>query len=348
VSKSRSPQRLSAADLVRAVQSGPAAPFYLLFGEEDFERDRAGAWLVEQLAPTVGRDFNLDTYSADEAPPQSVIATYQSYPMMAPHRLVVLRHCEKLTADNCRDLEAMVDSPMESSVVIALGGKLDMRRRLFQRLAKLGLVVEFRTPYESKLPQWIRSQARRAGANMDPEAADMLGLLVGRNLRELSSEIDKAITFVGQDGHITADVIKRLAAGGGASSVFDMADAVGAGNAGQALQLARQLVEHGEEPTRIVAMLSRHFQLLLRAQAAMANGVQGRDALASELGVSPYFVGGYLEQARASKPAQLWLSMGALLEADSRLKSRGRRQYAAVLETLVEQVCRRPAVTEQA
>jgi DNA polymerase III subunit delta len=339
VSKTRSRRRLSAAELVREVESEQLVPFYVLYGEEEYERERAASWLIERLAPQVGRDFNVDVFDADEAQPRDILTAYESYPMMAPRRLVVLRRCDRLAAEACRELEAIVDSPMESSILVAVGGKVDQRRRLFQQMGQRGCAVEFRTPYENKLPQWIQRQTRRAGATIDPEAADMLGLLVGRNLRELAGEIEKALTFVGEEAHITRDVVSRLAGMGRQASVFDMADAVGRGDRPVALSLTRKLVGHGEEPTRIVAMLTRHFQLLLRARTAMAGGISGNQALAAELGVSPFFVSSYLEQARGRSPGQLWAAMGALLTADSRLKSLGRRQAPLAMDLLIEQLC---------
>jgi DNA polymerase III subunit delta len=343
VTAPRTTRRLRPADLVQQFRAGQRAPFYLLFGEEGFERDRAAAWLAGQLEPETGKDFNADVFSAEDTPPRAMVEAYNTYPLVASHRLVVIRDCDQLSVEACRELEAVVERPMDSSVLIAVGGKVDHRRRLFQRLGALGWVVEFTTPYADKLPQWIRSQARRAGASMDPRAADMLALLVGRNLRELAAEIDKAMTYVGVGGTITPEVVRALAGTDGQTNIFALADALGSGDVRNGLTLMRKLADLGEEPTRVVALLTRHFQLLLKARQAAADGRRGRDALARVLGVSPYFADSYAQQARNLSASRLWAAMGALRDADARVKSAGRRQCGLVLELLVMQLCKAAA-----
>jgi len=339
VSAVRAPRSLQPAELVRRLQAGQRAPFYLLFGEEEYERERATAWLIGQLAPAAAREFNLDVFRADDAAPEAIVEAYNTFPLSAAHRLIVVRCCEQLSAEACHALEPIVERPMATSVLIAAGGKVDLRRRFFQRLASAGWAVAFATPYAERLPQWVRQQARRAGARIDPRAADMLSLLVGRNLRELATEIAKASAYVGADGVITPEVVQALAGGDGRTSVFALADAVGAGDRQQALALLRRLLAAGEEPARIMGLLSRHFQLLLKARRAVAQGTTGRDALAAALGVSPFFAGNYAEQARVADAERLWSALVALRDADAQVKSGRARHWPAVLELLILQLC---------
>ena len=87
-------------------------------------------------------------------------------------------------------------------------------------------------------------------------------------------------------------------------------------------------------------MVTRHFQLLLKAKGLMDKSLP-RDKIAAELGVAPFFLPGYLEQAQHRSAAWLWAGLGALKEADWRLKSQGRRQEHLVLELLVAKLCRK-------
>ncbi len=339
MSKRSARRRLSAADLVAHVQAGKKAGFYLLYGEEGFDRERATDWLIQQLAPDAARDFNTDYLNAEHIQASDILSVYAAYPTLAQHRLLVLRRCEHLNAEACRQLEAMVDHPMETTIVIATATKVDMRRRLFQQLDREGLVVEFRTPYQEKLPGWIQSWARRAGGSIEPAAADMLALLIGRNLRVLAAEIEKALTFVGAGGCITPDAVRQVTGATASSSVFALADATGQGDMARSLALARQLVAHGEQPIHIVAMLARHYRMLLQARSLMDRGMRDARIIARELSISTFFVNGYMEQAQLRSPEATWRAIGALLQADSRLKSLGRRQGMLVLELLILDLC---------
>lgn len=340
MSKTRNRRGYSPDDLRREVESGKRLPFYLLHGEEEFERDEICAWLTEALAPEQARDFNLDIFRADEFAFRDFHQVYSSYPMMASYRLLVLKGCEKLTGEHCKELEGIVDDPLETSLLIAVGGKIDQRRKFFQQLGKQGQAVEFRVPYDNQIPQWIQRYARRSGLTIEPEAGDLLRLLMGGSLRELVGEIAKLRTYVGEGHAITRQAVEQGAGDGRNISIFQLTDVIGRRDRRKSLELLHDLLDKGEEPSRALAMIYRHFQLLLKAQVLMGKGRPERESMARNLGVSPYFVNTYIEQARAYPNAKLWAGMGALLEADSRLKSQGRRQERLVMDLLVERLCR--------
>ena len=139
---------------------------------------------------------------------------------------------------------------------------------------------------------------------------------------------------------ISASVVEQVAGITRGASVFDLADALGKGQGKLAQKLLQKFLSQGEEPARAVAMVTRHFQLLLKAKGLMDKSLP-RDKMAAELGVAPFFLSGYLEQARRRSSSWLWAGLSALKEADWRLKSQGRRQEHLVLELLVAKLCRK-------
>ena len=341
MSKSQTRRKWSAADLRKELDNGKRSPFYFLYGDEDFERDTTCTWLKEALAPTVAPEFNVDVFHGDTFVLEDFLKIYQSYPMMAPHRLVVLRGCEKFSIGTCKELESVVESPADTTLLIAVGGKVDKRRKFFEQLARKGRAVEFRVPYDNQLPQWIQGYASRQALRIDPDAADLLRLYVGSNLRELAGEIDKLGTFVGEERRITRDDVEQVVGVSRSTSIFDFTDAIGCQNHSKALELLHRLIEEGEESGRILAMICRHFRLLLKARTLLKSSLP-REQLAAQLGVAPFFLQAYLDQARHYPLRSLWDGLGALLEADVHLKSKGRKQERVIMDLLVHRLCARP------
>jgi len=340
VSKARTRRGNGLEELRREVDSGKRSAFYLLHGEEDFEREETCSWLIEALAPDQAIDFNLDIFRGDAFDLRDFLQVYTSYPMMASHRLVVLRESEKLTGEVLGGLVEAIETPLETTILIAVGGKVDMRRKFFQQIAKKGRAVDFRVPYDNQVPQWIQQYTRRKGIKIEAEAADLLGLLVGKNLRELASEIEKLQTYLGDGEPLTRQAVEKGVGASRSTSIFDLTDAIGERNGPKSLALLQEVVEQGEDPNRIIAMLSRHFQLLLKAQVLMNEGNLPRDAMARELGVSPFFLGAYLNQAQNYPNRGLWGGLGAMLQADSRIKSQGRRLESLTMDLLIEHLCK--------
>lgn len=322
----------------RQIAAGQRLPFYLLYGEEDYEREATRRWLVEALAPETARDFNLDSFDAERLAPEDFLQIYQAYPMMAPHRLVVLKDCHKLTAEQCKALESIVERPAETTTLVAVGEKVDMRRRLFQQWSKQGAAWRFVVPFDNELPAWIRARVEERQTTIEDRAVDLLRLYIGTNLRELASELDKLTAYVGPGQPLTAAAVENSVGGARHTSVFNFTDALGAGNYPKASTLLMRLLDGGEEPLRLLAMASRHYQIVLKAQDVVG---APREKAAAALGVSPFFVNAYLDQARRLSRQGLWDRMAALLEAEARLKSLGRRQQRLVLDLLVHRLCGR-------
>lgn len=321
-------------DLHRQIGDGVRHPFYLLFGEEDYERDETARWLLGALAPEAP-DFNVDTFRADGLEAARLLDAYRSYPVMAAHRLVVLRAAERLSAADCTALEPLVSEPVDTSVVVVVGAKVDMRRRIFKEMASRGMAVEFRVPFDNQLGAWIGRHARRRGIALEPAAVDLLRLYVGANLRELAGEMEKLVTYVGEGETIAARQVEEQVGLSRGTSIFELTDAIGEalgqGKRARAAELLHALLDQGEEPLRILPMISRHLQLLLKTQR-LERAKAPRDEMARQLGVSPFFLNGYLEQAQRIQARSLWRGLSVLLEADTRLKSRGRHQERAVMD----------------
>ena len=331
---------LSPEELLAEIAKGDIRPFYLLHGDEEYEREALVASMIEALVPAQTRDFNLDVLRAERLEALDFFQFYGTYPMMAESRLIVLRDAEALAADQCRGLERVFAAPVETSQLLVVGRKVDMRRKFFRELSRKGRALEFKPPYDNQVPQWIQRYAKRQGVQIELAAIQLLSQYVGAKPRELVSEIEKLVSFVGAGQPVTASAVEQVAGITHGASVFDLADALGKGQGKLAQKLMQRFLSQGEEPTRAVAMITRHLQLLLKAKVLMGKSLP-RDKMAAELGVAPFFLPRYLEQAQRRSASWLWAGLSTLKEADWRLKSQGRRQEHLVLELLVAKLCRK-------
>jgi len=322
--------------LIAEIKRGDIGSFYLLYGEEEYEREAVAASLIEALAPAQARDFNLDIVRAEQFEVLDFLNLYEAYPMMAEHRLVVLRDAHNLSADQCRSLERVLAKPAESTRLLVVGQKVDMRRKFYRELTREGRAVEFKPPYDNQVPQWIQRYAKRMGIQIEPEAVQLLSQFVGAKPRELVSELEKLVSFAGLPIKVSA--VEQVTGITRGANVFDLADAIGKGQGSKAQELLHLFLGQGEDPARAVAMIARHFQILIKAKALMSISTS-RDEMASGLGVAPFFLKGYMDQAKSRPTSWFWAGLGALKEADWRLKSQGRRQEYLTLDLLIAQLC---------
>ena len=167
---------------------------------------------------------------------------------------------------------------------------------------------------------------------LSAEAVDRLCLYVGSQLAELANELEKLSLYVGDGVEISAEHVEDLVGATRGESVFDFTDAVGRGDRRAAAGLLHGLLEQGEEPNRIVPLMSRHLQLLLRTQRLERQRVP-REQMARNLGVSPFFLASYRQQASRLPSRALWRGLSALRRADDLLKSGGGRiRHRAIMD----------------
>ncbi len=332
--KRNTKQRVTAQQVRDSIESDQPAPFYLFHGEESYGCERLYRWVLEHLRPAVAPDFNVDIFHGDNVDPVRLVELYDSYPMMAPRRVVLLRDADRMPAPQCKALEPLVEEPSETTVFVAMGAKLDMRRRLFAQMSRQGMAVEFKVPFENRLPGVIEEMAAERRLKLAPEAIERLRLYVGSQLAEMDNELEKLAIYIGdrEGGRVTAEDVEQLVGVSRGASVFEFIDSVGRGDRRHAVELLHSLLEQGEEPHRIVPLLTRHLQLLLRTQQLEKKRL-ARDEMARGLGVAPFFLDGYRKQARAASAASLWRGLMALRRTDELLKTGGgRARYRAVMD----------------
>ena len=342
VAKSRAGSGASQDRLTAQIDRGEFAPLYLLHGPEIVTREESLKALVDAAVDPASRAFNLDVFHGEDMDASDAVGRATAFPMMASRRVVVVKRLDRLRDADARKLLPLIDNPVASTVLVFSADKLDGRKKLSVALRKNAVSVEFKAPYENELPQWIRRRAAALDKRIEPEAAHMLHLGVGPNPGELASELEKLAIYTNERDTITRDDVVRVAGASRRATVFELADAVGQRKAGDALTLLHRLLDRGDNPVAIVAMLIRHIGILRKARW-LRNHELPRSELAGRLKVPPFFVSGYLEQAARFDERNLWHAYEALLNADNRLKSRSRAP-AATLTQLICSMCSGPAV----
>ncbi len=327
--------------LTAQIKRGEFAPLYLLYGSENVSKEESLRALVDAAVEPASKAFNLDVFRGEEMDAADAVSRATAFPMMASRRVVVVKRLDRLRDTEARTFLPLIDKPVETTVLVFTADKLDGRKKISAALRKNAVSVEFKPPYENELPRWIRGRAATLKKRIEPDAAHMLHLGVGPNPGELVSELEKLAIYTNDRDTITRDDVILVAGASRNATVFELTDAVGQRKAGDALAVLHRLVERGDNPVAIVAMLTRHIGILRKARWLRNQGLP-RSELAGKLKVPPFFVANYLDQAARFDERNLWHAYEALLHADNRLKSRSRAPHAT-LTGLICRICAGPA-----
>ncbi len=323
----------------RSLEKGESAPVYLIHGNEPLLIDRAAEMIGRVAAAGDPSGMNREVFPGEESESREVALTAAAYPMLGTKRLVIVKDAEKL--GDTEPLEAYVRNPSPTTILVVISSKPDFRQKLFQVLKEKAVLVECKTPYDNRIGAWIEAEVGDAGKSIDPEGAELLRLSVGSSLAELSNELEKLYTFMGERKAIGAGDVAAVVGVSRQFSVFDLQRALGELNTRNAMAVIGGMIDGGENMTQCVAQLTKYFEKLWLLPGA---GV-GQNEAAALLGVNPFFVREYLAARRKFSAARLEDCFLALREADLALKSSGGTPRQ-IMTLLVHAITRNSAAAE--
>lgn len=328
---------MKSQEFAAAVDRGEIGPLYYLYGDEPYLMETSAGRLVDRLVTPDLRDFNLNVFYGTECSGAEIAEAAATLPMFASWRVVLVKKADALSAAALEILASYVQSPSPSTCLVFLGEKIDNRKKFFIELKKHGELVEFKKLYENQLSSFIRNEALARGKKMDPAAAEMLVCLVGNDLRELVSELEKAVIYAGERGVITLDDIREIASDTRVNSVFVLADAIGSRDPEGALRNLNILLQGGEAPLLILNMITRHFRQIWKVRELLDRRKPSQE-IGKIAGINPYFLQGIIRQAENYGVRELRRIFERMFEIDWSMKS-GRGRPEVLLEMFVMEVC---------
>jgi DNA polymerase-3 subunit delta len=223
--------------------------------------------------------------------------------------------------------------PETTVLALLIDDTLEASHPLLQAARKGGKVRHFTPPGGPALEQWIDERASKLGCTVTPEAARMLAIYAGPQLRLLASELEKLATYAGPGGRIDAASARLLTPVAQQARIFDLTDALARHERARALTILHELLDHGEAPIGLTAFIGSQVRTLLLVKDLSERGLHAQQ-IAEAAGLNPFVVGKTLPLVRRFSLAQLKAAYRAVLGVDTALK-RSRLPAELALDLLV-------------
>lgn len=319
------------------VREGDTGPLYCIYGDESYLVEKGVRLLMNRIVSPDFREFNLNVYYGNETKGEEIVETAQTLPMFAQRRVVLVKKSSALSAAAMETLSGYVQDPSPDTCLIFQGEKIDQRKRFFLDLKKNGILVEYKRLYENQLGTFVRNEAAGHGKRMEPAAAELLAYLIGNNLQELASQIEKSATYVGDAPVITVADIRQIASDTKVATVFDLANALGERSLTKTLRGLHTMLRDGEAPLMILNMITRHFRQLRLVREMLEKKLSPQE-IGKAAGINPYFIGGVIGQAKNFALADFREVFERLYATDLALKTSGGRAQD-LMERLMMDIC---------
>lgn len=309
-----------------SLKKGIVPTVCFLYGEEQFLVERAVRMLLERAVDPALKDFNLNVYFGNESKGVDIIDSAQTLPMFSDRRAVLVKRAEQLKAEALEVMLPYIKNPSPGTCLLLTGTKIDQRKKFFLEFKKLGVLVEYKKYYDNKLSGFIQSESVALGKPIETAAAELLTALIGNNLQELSSQVEKLVAYAGSKARITVDDVRIMASSSKAFTAFELAKFLGLRDVPNSIRSLDALFLHGEDAPMIIGALTSHFRKLWRVRELLDKKMPQAD-IGRELNINAFFLGEIVAQARNFSRRELKRIFDEFYRCDVASKTGGGQSY---------------------
>ncbi len=359
--RSRAKNRLKPEDLLASLLKDEIKPVYYLHASDQPPRgadkkkvNPFNDYLLDKVLHEIRRivvdgnlrDMNYSGFTAPEADMKSVIEIAETYPMMRPKRLVVVKDAHEFNAEQWRVAERYLANPSPTTCLVFIGVHLPTRNKggeaAKQSLLTHAAMARFApfTRDREALPV-LKLELKRRKVKIEERAISMLMEYMGLDLNELLQAIDKLALFVGEGNAIGCGDVEKCITSSRVEDIWKLQDAIAARQLGPSLRIMTKLMENSkpEDDLLLLGALYRVLQELAQLRQKLDQGLRAQ-ALLSEYPGPPWKAKIRVQQASAFPTVALVKALNNLHTCDRAIRSSQAPRHTH-FERFVMQTCSR-------
>ncbi len=272
-------------------------PVYWLEGEEEFFIDKVIDYAEKNILSESEASFNLSVFYGKDANWADIINACKRYPMFAERQVVLLKEAQQMR--DVEKLESYIDNPLASTILVVSykDKKLDARKKFAKLVKEKGVLVTTKKMYEKELPQWTQDLLQSKGLTITPKGMALLVDHIGNDLTRIENEIDKLSVNLGSRTSISEDDIEKYIGVSKDFNVFELQSALASKDLSRCIRII-QYFEANPKAAPIQMILPSLYNFFSKVFMVYGAGSNDERAIATAIGVNPFFVKDYLQAAR--------------------------------------------------
>lgn len=311
-------------------------PVYLLCGEEAFLINTYKNMLKEGICGD--NTMNLSVYRGEDIDVDRIAEDCMAMPFFAPRRLVLIENSGMIKASSDK-MAAMIKELPETTCVIFAEQEIDKRNKLYKAIKEKGYICEMKPQKPDDLCNWICKILGSAGKKIRTEDARLIIMKTGTDMYNIYNEIQKLIAYTGESNIVDRNAINLMCSELLEDKIFDMIDAIARKDTARTMKLYGDLLTLKVAPLKMLAILSKKYAQLLSVKD-MKNGGCSSQEIASRVGIHPYFVKQYIDQAGNFSEKDLKIIIEDCISTETDIKS-GRMEDKYAVELLIMKYSRK-------
>jgi len=291
---------------------------YLLYGEEHYLKKQYTDRLRKAMC-SEDDQMNTHFFEGKDVPVGEIIDLAETLPFLSDRRVIFISD-SGLFKSGGEQMAEYLNAPNETTFFVFTESEVDKRSKLYKTVLSKGCAVEFSAQDENTLKRWIAGILKREGKQITENTVQLFLTKTGTDMENIHTELEKLICYCMDKNVITDSDVNAICTNRISNHIFDMTEAIAAGQTQKAMDLYYDLLALKEPPMRILFLIARQYNLLLQVKAMKAKGFDNK-GIASAVGLPPFVVGKYISQASRFKSSQLRSAVTACVEAEEAVKT---------------------------
>lgn len=307
--------------IIKDLKNKKYSPIYLLHGDESYYIDKISNYIEQHVLNEGEKAFNQAVLYGKDTEFKTVVDEARQFPMMASHRVVVIKEAQDMRS--LKNLAAYAENPSPQSILVInyKHKKFDSRTKLAKSIKANGVLFQSKKLYDNQVQAWISNYIAEKGYSIAPDAAMITAEYLGTDLNKIANEMDKVIVNLKDEKSISAELIKEMVGISKDYNVFELQKAIGTLDTEKVFRIVDYFAANPKS-NPLVMVLSNLYGYFSKVYIAAYHGKKSDNELKTLLGLpTPYFVKDYRIAAKNFKGQRLINIFEALKIAD--LKSKG-------------------------
>ncbi len=298
-------------NILRDILDEEVKPVYIFSGDDTYTKRRLEKEIEKKLIKKFG-SCSVIILDGKEDNPRKIIDESSNSTLFASITLIIVKRGDIPLADEnfMGFLERIGRMHSLTNIIIVETEKEIKKLKSFK----------IDTPYENQLPAWIKKNLNSKGKRISDDAANLLVFYCGRNLFNITRELEKIITAYSDKKSYCIEDVKDIAGAHKRDDIFGYLKALETADEKKSLQLLENLLRFGAEPIQIVSMLRWKLQQMITARALMKKGLDEKEIIA-KMNLRPYFYRGFCSRLKRFTIEKLLKNYDRLCEIDLELKT---------------------------
>lgn len=302
------------------------APVYYLHGDETYFIDKLTTALDEAVLTESEAAFNKTLLYGAETNANQILNACRSFPVMANHRLVIVKEAQRILKTDWDKLAGYLAKPVPSTVLVLAFKLLKDRKTalpaaLARAVGKSGVDFDAKKMYERDIMKWVADHIKTAGFDADPNVPGVLVSNLGTHINLIENELEKMFILLraAKAQRLSQDFVYEMINVDKDFNAFELVHALSEGQAYKAHLIVDRLTQNTKINPSILTLnaLFRFFQHLGQVHSL---NLHDANSIKNQLNVNYFAAKDYAAAKRHYSPGRTWRNLRYIRDVDLMLK----------------------------